>query len=145
MDLSKRVVYDAEFPVTIITAEESDVGKPVVFYVKSLQSKSVQKIERIGRNELMAKKLNNGATQVSGDMLDDAESIERSKIINAITRWEWNGNSFGDLGKDPEFTPENVGKVVDHENSVWIVDLLYMGASKIANFMKKSKINASVT
>ena len=135
MDLSSRVIYDAEFPVTIVAPSGDDKG--VVFYVKSLQSKSIQKIERVGRNELMAAKLNSGASAVSGDMLDAAETIERSKIIASITRWEWNGNSFGDLGKDPDFTPENIAAIVDHENSQWIVDLLYGGAANIANFTRK--------
>ena len=141
MDLSKRVVYDAEFPVVIVPPSDDDGG--VVFYVKSLQAKGIQKIERVGRNELMAKKMNSGAVSVSGDMLDAAETIERSKIIAAITRWEWNGNSFGDMGADPEFTPENVASIVDHENSQWIVDLLYAGAANIGNFTQKSRGSVS--
>jgi hypothetical protein len=135
MDLSKRVVYDAEFPVVIVPPSGDDKG--VVFYVTSLQSKNIQKIERVGRNELMAQKLNRGATAVSGDMLDAAETIERSKLIAAITRWEWNGNSFGDIGKDPEFTPENLAAIIDHDNTQWIVDLLYAGAANIGNFTQK--------
>jgi hypothetical protein len=135
MDLSKRVVYDAEFPIVIVPPSGDDKG--VVFYVKSLQSRSIQKIERVGRNELMAQKLNRGATAVSGDMLDAAETIERSKLIASITRWEWNGNSFGDIGKDPEFTPENLAAIVDHDNTQWIVDLLYAGAANIGNFTQK--------
>jgi hypothetical protein len=135
MDLSNRVVYDAEFPVVIVKPDVDNKG--VVFYVKSLQSRSIQKIERVGRNELMAKKLTSGATAVSGGMLDAAETIERDKIIASIARWEWNGNSFGDMGKDPEFTPENVAAIVDHENTQWVVDLLYAGAANVANFTQK--------
>jgi hypothetical protein len=135
MDLSKRVVYDAEFPVVIVKPDGDNKG--VVFYVKSLQSRSIQKIERVGRNELMAQKLTSGATAVSGGMLDAAETIERDKIIASIVRWEWNGNSFGDMGKDPEFTPENVAAIVDHENTQWVVDLLYAGAANVANFTQK--------
>jgi len=135
MDLSNRVIYDAEFPVVIVKPDGDNKG--VVFYVKSLQSRSIQKIERVGRNELMAQKLTSGATAVSADMLDAAETIERSKIIATLTRWEWNGNSFGDIGKDPEFTPENIAAIVDHENSGWIVDLLYAGSANIANFTQK--------
>lgn len=132
MDLSKHVVYDAEFPVVIV-----DGDKPVTFYVKSLQAKGVQKIERVGRNKLMAAKMAAGTENISGDMLDAAEVIERDKLIASITRWEWSGNEFGDLGVDPEFTPENIAAVVDHENSGWIIDKLYAGAANIANFMQK--------
>jgi len=131
-DISKRVVYDAEFPVVIV-----DTDPKVIFYVKSLQARAVQKIERVGRNKLLASKMANGAENISGDMLDAAEIIERDKLISAITRWEWNGNEFGDLGADPEFTPENVAAVVDHENSGWIVDKLYAGSANIVNFMPK--------
>jgi hypothetical protein len=135
MDLSKRVVYDAEFPVTIVAPDGDNKG--VVFYVKSFQSRSIQKIERDGRNKLLVAKRNRGDDGLAETDLDFVEAIERSKAIAAISRWEWNGNSFGDLGKDPEFTPENIASVVDHENSAWIVDLLYAGAANVANFMQK--------
>lgn len=134
-DLSTRVVYDAEFPVVIVDPAGKDLG--VVFYVKSLQARAVQKVERVGRNKLMAAKMASGVENISGDMLDAAEVIERDKLMASITRWEWHGNSFGDLGADPEFTPENVALIVDHENSGWIVDKLYGGAANIANFMPK--------
>lgn len=134
-DISKRVVYDAEFPVVIVDPSGKDKG--VVFYVKSLQAKGVQKIERVGRNKLLAAKMGSGVESISSDMLDAAEVIERDKLIAAITRWEWNGNEFGDLGANPEFTPENVSAVVDHENSGWIVDKLYAGSANIVNFMPK--------
>lgn len=136
-DLSKRVVYDAEFPVTILSADNSSVGKPVVFYVKSLQAKGIQKIDRDGRNKLIVMKNMRGESGLSATDLDAVETMERSKIIAAITRWEWNGNSFGDMGADPEFTSENVAAIVDHENSQWIVDLLYAGAANIGNFTQK--------
>ena len=135
MDLSKRVIYDAEFPVVIVDPTDDNAG--VVFYVKSLQAKGVQKIERVGRNKLLATKMATGAENISGDMLDAAEVIERDKLIASITRWEWNGNDFGDLGAHPEFADENVSAVVDHENSGWIVDKLYAGAANIVNFMPK--------
>ena len=137
MDLSKRVVYDAEFPIVMLRSEDSDVGKPVTFYVTSMQSKKLQKLERESVNNILVRKQSRGNTSLTIDDIDDREKTERAKLIATISRWEWNGNSFGDLGKDPAFTPENVAAIVDHENSGWIVDLLYAGAANIGNFTQK--------
>lgn len=135
MDLSKRVVYDAEFPIVIVPPSDTDKG--VVFYVTSLQSKNIQKIERDERNKLLVMKNSRGDKGLASTDLDAVETIERSKIMATLSRWEWNGNSFGNLGKDPAFTHENVAAIVDHENSGWIVDLLYAGAANIGNFTRK--------
>jgi hypothetical protein len=135
MDLSKHIIYDAEFPVVIVPPSGDDKG--VVFYVTSLQSKNIQKIERDERNKLLVMKNSRGDKGLASTDLDAVETIERSKIMATLSRWEWNGNSFGDLGKDPAFTPENLAAIVDHDNTQWIVDLLYAGAANIGNFTQK--------
>jgi hypothetical protein len=139
MDLSKLVDYEAEFPVSLL---HPNTRKPVgvTFWMRSMAAKDIKRIDRLGRNDMLAanKKANAGGDfTVSADALDVAERVERDKLIAAITRWDWGGNEFGELGKDPECNDKNKAYVLDHPASDWFMADLYAGAMSIANFTQK--------
>ena len=72
----------------------------------------------------------------SPEAADLQEATERARIIAATVGWKWNGNGFGSLGNDPEFTPENLAYVLDHESTDWLLPQLFKAAANIANFTK---------
>lgn len=137
MDLSKRVSYDALYPVKL---RDPETGNPVgvTINVVSLRSRDVARVETLGRQKaLVAKMTRDNSGAVSMEDIESAEGIERAKVIAAVKSWDWADNEFGELGKNPECTPDNVAYVFDDPNSQWIVDQVYDGAAKLGNFTKK--------
>ena len=67
-------------------------------------------------------------------VLEFAELEEQEKLIVAIKSWDFGGNSFGELGVDPECNEANKRYVICHENAKWIRDQLKARAEDIGNF-----------
>jgi len=143
LDLSKLVDYEAEFPVELLHPKtRKPVG--VTFWLRSLASKDIKRIDRLGRNAMLVanKDANGGAFSISPEALDVGEKTERDKLIAAITRWDWGDHEFGELGKNPECTAENKAYVLDHPAADWFLADLYAGAGGIANFIQEPAISA---
>jgi len=143
MDLSKLVDYEAEFPVKWLHPKTKEfLG--VTFYLRSMASKDIKRIDRLGRNEMLVanKQASTGAFSISPEALDVGEKTEREKLIASIVRWDWGGNEFGKLGKDPACTYENKAYVLDHDAADTFLADLYAGAGGIANFIQQPVTNA---
>lgn len=81
----------------------------------SLLPMSDDKIESVRRKQLN-RRLNSRNTKVTAEQLE-AESMEL--LIASITGWEWSGTaSF--QGEKPEFTPDNVRRVM--KAAKWVRD-----------------------
>jgi hypothetical protein len=142
LDLSKLVDYEAEFPVKWLHPKTKEfLG--VTFYLRSMASKDIKKIDRVGRNEMLIanEQSSGGSFTISPEALDVAVKMEREKLISAIVRWDWGGNSFGNIGKDPECTYENKAYVLDHDAADTFLNDLMMGADGIANFIQEPAPN----
>jgi len=148
MDISKLVAYDEVFPVELAAPVLSDKGKVafkkigVVFNVQSFESVAVVRAEQSFQTTILTTKFakaSSGET-LTGDEIADAEYAGRiERCIAAVKSWNWNGQSFGDLGVDPECTTENKRAVFSHPGSKWIVDQIIRAGSDIANFLPKSQ------
>lgn len=74
----------------------------------------------------------------------DAKAIVKRAILS-VRKWEWNGNSFGALGKDPACTLENKTAVLGDPHSSWIVDQIIEAAATAENFTKPPEVDLSNT
>lgn len=85
--------------------------------------------------------LKNDAKSFTDIPTDDVAEIERKTIIkrvsNAVRKWDWGGNSFGSIGKNPELTDENKRAIFGDIRASWIVDQVFTELSKAENFTQK--------
>lgn len=73
-----------------------------------------------------------------------AELITKADVrrcIAAVKKWDWHGNSFADLGKDPECTLENKIKVFSHPATGFIIEQLLVVGNNAENFPQKPETN----
>jgi len=139
-NIANLVQYEAEFPIRL-KPPGSKTPINVTFWLRSMKSKPVQEIERKHQNAMAMAQFvaRQGDADVdAGTIAAAAANLEIEKLCACLTRWEWNGMEFGDLGVDPECTDANKRAVLNHPNSVWIIEQIYEGAGRIANFTEAS-------
>lgn len=136
MDIADIARYDDAVTVDIkhpLTGE--DVG--ISFSLVSFESERVSKAMRAIEVARMRDALQSGDIEVSSeDAAEYIERAEREKLIAAIVGWDFNGNSFGDLGVNPDCTEENKRKVINHPGSKWIRDQLIAKGDSVRDFIK---------
>lgn len=129
MDLSTKVNYELEIPVTI---HEDDDGA-VIFYVRSIENSDAQKMQSKVRAKAMGKRVStdgdneDGIAEILSSMIDPSPEV----LATCVTKWEWNGHEFGKLGKDPKYSAENVAATLQYK---WIKDKVQGTAQNIENF-----------
>ena len=131
-DLSQLVQYDVAYPVHLeFNGERVGIRIDIV----SFDTKDVAKVA----NEIAGKRWaavfeNEDKKLKTEQVFEFAELEEQEKLIAAIKSWDFGGNSFGDLGVDPECTEANKRYLVCHQNSKWIRDQLKARAEDLGNF-----------
>ena len=130
MDLSKLVDYELTVPVTI----HEDKDGAVIFNVRSIDNAESQRIMSKRRAMLMGKRASNAGdvvdeetAEILTDMIDPPPEI----LATCVMSWEWNGHSFGKMGKNPKFTPENVAETLRFK---WIKNKVQFASQNIGNF-----------
>lgn len=131
-DISALVNYQQAHPV-----ELQFRGEPVgiTMNVISFDSEPVVAADALVSNKRMM------AIYAAEDKTPNPEMIaefdserERARCVAAIQSWEFNGNSFGDLGVDPECNDANKRYLVGHPNAKWIRDQITMAGVNLQNF-----------
>ena len=131
-DISTLVQYDVAYPVHLeFNGERVGIRIDIV----SFDTKDVAKVA----NEIAGKRWaavfeNEDKKLKTEQVFEFAELEEQEKLIAAIKSWDFGGNSFGDLGVDPECTDANKRYLVCHQNSKWIRDQLKARAEDLGNF-----------
>lgn len=131
-DISTLVQYDVAYPVHLeFNGERVGIRIDIV----SFDTKDVAKVA----NEIAGKRWtavfeNEDKKLKTEQVFEFAELEEQEKLIAAIKSWDFGGNSFGDLGVDPECNDANKRYLVCHQNSKWIRDQLKARAEDIGNF-----------
>lgn len=132
-DIFNLVNYETTVPVTIF----KDKSGSVVFDVCSLENERAEKLQSLKRATSLGKRVKSGETDISpealGEMLSDIIDPTPELLSTCVRSWNWNGHSFGDLGKDPEFTEENVIRALSIK---WVRELVKSKASELGNFKK---------
>lgn len=134
-DIFKLVDYDVTAPVVIHRdAEQGDV----VFNVRSIDNPETAAILRRRQAKSMGARVSRKADTALSDeavgmMMLDAIIPDSEALAPCIVSWDWSGHEFGDLGVDPELTPENVRRVLDVP---WIKTKVQAGVQSIQVFPK---------
>lgn len=130
MDLSKLVDYDLTVPVEI----HKDKDGAVVFNVRSIDNAESQRIMAKRRATMMGKRvakdgdaLDDETAEIMTDMIDPPPEI----LATCVMSWDWGGHTFGDMGKNPKFTPENVAETLRYK---WIKNKVQFASQNIGNF-----------
>lgn len=131
-DLSKLVEYDKTFPVPLMFKGEP-VG--ITFNIVSFDSERVVRAgESVAGKRWEAIFKNEDHKLTHEQILDFSEMEERERLISAIDSWDFGGNSFGDLGQDPECTEVNKRYIITHPNAKWITDQIKAKGKDLGNF-----------
>lgn len=130
-DISKVVDYDATVPVKIFSDDEGDV----IFHVRSIDNPDAQALYAKRRGAMLRSRAVKGevAEEEASEFLLSALEPPVDILATCVKSWEWSGHYFGDLGKNPEPTPENVAETLRHK---WIKDLVSPVAVNLRNFTK---------
>lgn len=59
------------------------------------------------------------------------------RIASCVRKWDWGGNSWGDLGENPDCTMENKLRIFTDPRASFIVEQLMQKAAEIENFTKE--------
>lgn len=141
MDIANIVQYEEAFLVEIVNPGTRDpIG--ITINVISMESDTVVKKLR----EFDKRKI--AEHRKAGTALEDIDfSDERAEVLLAacIHSWDFGGQSFGDLGVDPECTDAAKEYVVRHKNASWLRDQIAAGCAKLENFFTASEKPAKRT
>lgn len=132
MDIANLVNYEQEYPVELKFG-----GKPVgiTIWVVSFDSERVVKAVRDVAAERWVDVQAAGSDHMTPQQnLEFNRAAERAQLVSAISKWDFGGNSFGDLGKDPECNEENRKYLIGHQNARWIREQLVDKGTAIENF-----------
>ncbi len=139
MDLSKIVAYDELFPVEI---KHRGTGEAVglTVYVESFEGVYGQKIARaVASKKIVAQHtiIRDGGNIQDVNYLEIDHEADIERAIACVKKWDWHGNEFGDLGKDPACTEENKRILFTHPHAGWIVTQVISAGKEIENFLGK--------
>lgn len=131
-DISTLVQYDVAYPVHLeFNGERVGIRIDIV----SFDTKDVAKVANDIAGKRWAAVFENEDKKLKTEQVFEfAELEEQEKLISAIKSWDFGGNSFGELGVDPECTDANKRYLVCHQNSKWIRDQLKARAEDLGNF-----------
>lgn len=140
-DIANLVNYEQEYPVDLEFAGEP-VG--IKINVVSFDSERVVKAVRDVAAERWVDVQASGSDQMTPQQnLEFNRSAERAQLVAAISSWDFGGNSFGELGVDPECTEDNKRYLIDHPNARWIREQLVAKGTAIENFTNRPKKNSA--
>ena len=131
-DISTLVQYDVAYPVHLeFNGERVGIRIDIV----SFDTKDVAKVANDIAGKRWAAVFENEDKKLKTEQVFEfAELEEQEKLISAIKSWDFGGNSFGELGVDPECTDANKRYLVCHQNSKWIRDQLKARAEDLGIF-----------
>lgn len=141
MDIANLVGYEDAFPVELyhlVTREPVGITVNVI----SMESDTVvNKLREFDKRKI-------AEYRKAGTAIEDIDfSDERAEVILAacIHSWDFGGQSFGDLGVNPECTDAAKQYVIKHKNARWIRDQISEGCANLENFIKASAKPAKPT
>lgn len=125
---------DALFPVEI---ENPRTKKPigVTMYIAPFEADAT--VDWFIRSQAQMAHIKNAGPPDADTIADIDARAMVLRAIRAVRKWDWHGNSFGDLGKDPECTDENKRKVIGDPRFSWIADQIFLAGVKAENFTPK--------
>ena len=124
---------DVLFPVELIHPVTSEpVG--ITFHIAPFEADATA--DWYMRTQAQYERMKSG--EVSADKIAEIDAqVIIKRCAAAIRKWEWNDNSFGKLGVNPECTIENRIAVLSAEGASWIVDQVFQAGVKAENFTRK--------
>jgi len=135
MDIANLVQYDAPYEIELRHPVTDDpIG--VTISVTSANSPAAKRIQMQNQARLMAMNLGKSKDKSEAEILALLEKQVKKtveQLAACVVGWDWKGQVFGKLGKDPAFSPANVNTVLDTD---WIFDQVNEAVSDIANFTK---------
>jgi hypothetical protein len=136
MDIAALVQYDAPFEYELTHDGHGPLG--VTFDLISINAPGPKAVIRRNQARLLMSNVNKEKLGEKGEaelvkFIEKNEGRTIEVLAACVVGWKWNGKSFGKLGKDPAFTPENVKEVLAVD---WIFGQLDGVVSDIVNFTK---------
>lgn len=131
-DISQFVQYDKTYPVPLVF-KGKQIG--ITFNIISFDSERViRACEHVAAKRWEAVFKNDDRRLTPDQVFEFTSMEERERLVSAIDSWEFNGNSWGDLGQDPECNEANKRYVIGHPNAKWVRDLLNAKGQDLGNF-----------
>lgn len=135
-DLSKLIQYDKTFPV-VPKLGGNPIG--ITINIVSFDSERVSRaVAKLDTEKWTLARGNEDKALTDDQRIDFAVRQMNEMIIASIDSWDFGGNSFGDLGVDPECNEENKRYLINHPNSKWIRDVVFAQGQEIDNFFGES-------
>lgn len=129
MDFSKLIETEKTFPVSLKSPiDGSDMG--IVFNIVSAQADRVVKAMR----KVTSERYKREAAGEDHDIIEASQGLQRAQFIACIDSWEWNGNSWGELGVDPVCNDETKAWLFDQSAAFWVVNQINDAVGRIENF-----------
>jgi hypothetical protein len=137
MDIGK-LVQPEHLHKLELTLDGEPIG--VEFDIRSTNSKEAKAVQ--SRNLKKAMERNRKGKGATLSLEELTESVVE-QYAATVAGWNWNGHEYSDLGADPEFSIDNVKRVISEQD--WIFDQVKEAADEIENFIVKPKAPAKST
>jgi hypothetical protein len=139
MAISKLINLDQT-----VTVDLKFKGEPigVSFEVRSIENPDAQMIVRKRRSKAMTKMAMSGKKDVAiedeamADLVSDMIDPSADVLATCVVSWDWGNEEFEEGEGAPEFSHENVVRVLSHPASFWIRPQIQQAAQNIEGFTK---------
>ncbi len=132
VDIANIVQYEKPFSVALKHGG-ADVG--ITIDMLSFDSEKVVRAVRPVDARRVAALYGPKAEEIAPEQIVEmSEEADRERLVAAISGWDFGGNSFADLGVDPECNEKNKRYLVNHPNSLWIRHQLMAAGGNAVNF-----------
>lgn len=142
MDISSLIEYEQSFPVHLkypFPHEKAGEDTGIVFHIVSFDSERVVKAVKAVDGERIKMMFESADKVITPEQYAELElKYEKVRASAAVVGWDWNGSEWADLGTDPVFSKENVDKVINHRNAIWIRSQIIEAGVNIGNFFPES-------
>ena len=129
MDLGK-IVDNEQLYTLELRHPDTDEPIGVTFKIRSMDSEEVKAVQRKIIDEIYERRQSNKQPKAKETLLN-----ELRKAVACVASWDWGKNKY--KGSVPQFTEENVRKVLDEQS--WIFVQVTEAANKLANFIVTSE------
>lgn len=129
MDLGK-IVDNEQLYTLELRHPDTDEPIGVTFKIRSMDSEEVKAVQRKIIDEIYERRQSNKQPKAKETLIN-----ELRKAVACVASWDWGKNKY--KGSVPQFTEENVRKVLDEQS--WIFIQVTEAANKLANFIVTSQ------
>ena len=129
---------DVLFPVEI---KNKLTGEPIGLTIWIAPFGADESANAWFRSRILVERFSASGTDVVplDKMTEIALQADIKRCVASVRKWDWNGNSFAELGIDPPCTDANKARVFN--GASFIVEQLMEAAGKAENFMPKPDVN----